>query len=436
MSKKHKKTILRLSIGVAFFVATFFIGELNLSFYILLMLNLIPYLIIGGDVLTRAVSNIFRGQIFDENFLMAIATIGAIILGEYTEAVAVMLFYQVGELFQSYAVGKSRNSIAEMMDIRPDYANLKTENGIEKVSPEIVNIGDIIVIKAGERVPLDAVVVGGNSQLDVMALTGESVPTNVSENSEILSGSVNISGVLEARVTKKYTESTVSRILELVENATEKKAKSEQFITRFARYYTPCVVVASALLAVVPPLLFGEEFSVWVSRALIFLVVSCPCALVISIPLSFFGGIGGASRKGVLIKGSNYLEALATTDTVVFDKTGTLTNGFFSVSAVHPEKLSEEKLLEYTAYAENYSNHPLAISIKEKFGKKIDANRIEKTEEIAGKGIEAVIDGQKVCVGNAKLMEYCGAKYHDCHLSGTIIHIAVGGEYEGHIVIS
>lgn len=436
MSNKHKKTIARLSIGAIFFIATFFIDKFNLSFYPVLILNLIPYFIIGGDVLLRAIRNIFRGQVFDENFLMAIATVGAIVLGEYTEAVAVMLFYQVGELFQSYAVGKSRNSIAEMMDIRPDYANLKTENDIEKLSPEKIKIGDIIVIKPGERVPLDAVITSGSSQLDVMALTGESVPINVSENSEILSGSVNISGVIEARVTKLYTESTVSRILELVENATEKKARSEQFITRFARYYTPVVVISSVLLAVIPPLVLSQPFSIWISRALIFLVVSCPCALVISVPLSFFGGIGGASRKGVLIKGSNYLEALATTDTVVFDKTGTLTNGFFSVSAVHPEKMDEEKLLEYTAYAESYSNHPLAISIKEKYGKQINLERIQNTEEIAGKGIEAIVDGKKVCAGNAKLMEYCGAKYHECELSGTIIHVAIDGEYEGHIVIS
>lgn len=401
-----------------------------------MVIYLAAYLIVGHKVLFKAGRNIIHGQIFDENFLMCIATVGAICLQDYKEAVAVMLFYQIGELFEDYAVGKSRESIAAMMDLRPDHANLVRGDTVEEVDPEEVEPGDIILIKPGERVPLDGIVIEGESRLDTAALTGESVPRGIGPEDEIYSGSVNLSGLLHVRVTKAFGESTVSRILELVENASDKKSRSENFITRFAAVYTPAVVISAALLAVIPPLFFHGSWSTWINRALIFLVVSCPCALVISIPLSFFGGIGGASRKGVLVKGSNYLEALADVQTIVFDKTGTLTNGTFTVTAVHPDIISEAALLEYAAYAEAFSSHPIAVSIKNAYGKEIDLNRITFNEEYSGKGLRSVVDGKNILMGNSVLMEEQSVRSHECHMKGTIIHAAVDGLYAGHIVIS
>ncbi len=441
MSKRQKKTLVRLGIGLVLFLfAVLFPAETIFGEaagrYISVGLYMIPYLVIGGDVLWRAVRNISRGQVFDENFLMAVATIGAIFLQDYDEAVFVMLFYQVGEWFQGYAVGRSRNSIAELMDIRPDSANVERGGELVEVDPETVQAGDLIVVKPGERVPLDGMVLNGDSELDIAALTGESLPRVVSEGDEVLSGSVNLKGVLRIRVTKPYGESTVARILELVENAADKKAKAENFITRFARYYTPAVVSVAVLLAVLPPLLFGGVWGEWIERGLIFLVVSCPCALVISIPLSFFGGIGGASRYGVLVKGSNYLEMLAKADTIVFDKTGTLTNGSFTVTAVHPDKVSKEKLLEMAALAEAYSDHPVALSIKRAYGKEPELSRVGKPKESAGHGVNVTVDGIRVLAGNAACMEENGIAYRPCHMMGTTIHVAIDGEYEGHIVIS
>lgn len=441
MSKRQKKTLVRLGIGIVLFLfAVLFPAETIFGEaagrYISVGLYMIPYLVIGGDVLWRAVRNISRGQVFDENFLMAVATIGAIFLQDYDEAVFVMLFYQVGEWFQGYAVGRSRNSIAELMDIRPDSANVERGGELVEVDPETVQAGDLIVVKPGERVPLDGMVLNGDSELDIAALTGESLPRVVSEGDEVLSGSVNLKGVLRIRVTKPYGESTVARILELVENAADKKAKAENFITRFARYYTPAVVSVAVLLAVLPPLLFGGVWGEWIERGLIFLVVSCPCALVISIPLSFFGGIGGASRYGVLVKGSNYLEMLAKADTIVFDKTGTLTNGSFTVTAVHPDKVSKEKLLEMAALAEAYSDHPVALSIKRAYGKEPELSRVGRPKESAGHGVNVTVDGRRVLAGNAACMEENGIAYRPCHMMGTTIHVAIDGEYEGHIVIS
>lgn len=441
MSKRQKKTLVRLGIGLVLFLfAVLFPAETIFGEaagrYISVGLYMIPYLVIGGDVLWRAVRNISRGQVFDENFLMAVATIGAIFLQDYDEAVFVMLFYQVGEWFQGYAVGRSRNSIAELMDIRPDSANVERGGELVEVDPETVQAGDLIVVKPGERVPLDGMVLNGDSELDIAALTGESLPRVVSEGDEVLSGSVNLKGVLRIRVTKPYGESTVARILELVENAADKKAKAENFITRFARYYTPAVVSVAVLLAVLPPLLFGGVWGEWIERGLIFLVVSCPCALVISIPLSFFGGIGGASRYGVLVKGSNYLEMLAKADTIVFDKTGTLTNGSFTVTAVHPDKVSKEKLLEMAALAEAYSDHPVALSIKRAYGKEPELSRVGRPKESAGHGVNVTVDGRRVLAGNAACMEENGIAYRPCHMMGTTIHVAIDGEYEGHIVIS
>ena len=384
----------------------------------------------------RAAKNIAHGQIFDENFLMCVATLGAFFLSEYTEAVAVMLFYQVGELFEDIAVGRSRRSIAGLMDIRPDYAVVDRGGTAETVSPDSVTVGDTIIIRPGERVPLDGIVTEGSSQLDTAALTGESLPRDVEPGQDVISGSVNLSDVLRVRVTRPYGESTVVRILELVENAGDKKARVENFITRFARIYTPVVCALALALAVVPPLLFAGGWDVWVQRGLIFLVVSCPCALVISVPMSFFGGIGGASRQGILIKGSSYMEVLAKADTLVFDKTGTLTSGFFTVAAVHPENLSEQRLLELAAYAESFSNHPIARSILSAYGKEIDSSRIGSAQETGGHGILAQVDGLAVAVGNGALMDNNGVSYHNCHLSGTIVHIAVNGVYEGHIIIS
>lgn len=429
------KRLWRIIIGAAV-LATAVLLSLN-NEWLQIALFIISYIIVGGDVVKRAVKNIFKGQVFDENFLMSIATIGAFFIGEYPEGVAVMLFYQVGELFQSYAVGKSRKSIASLMDIRPDYANVKKGDELVKVDPDEVQIGDIIVIKAGEKIPLDGKVIEGSSMIDTSALTGESIPREVEVGSDILSGCININGVITAEVTKEFGESTVSKILDLVENASSKKSNSEQFITKFARYYTPVVVIIAVFLAIIPPLVIdGATFSDWIYRALAFLVVSCPCALVISIPLSFFGGIGGASKKGVLVKGSNYLEALAETEIVVFDKTGTLTKGVFNVQEIHPEGVSKEEVLELTAHAESYSNHPISLSLKRAYSKEIDNGRISDVEEISGHGVIATVDGKKVMVGNIKLMKMMDIPYFKGELIGTIVHVAVNNKYIGYIVIA
>ncbi len=429
------KRLWRIIIGAAV-LATAVLLSLN-NEWLQIALFIISYIIVGGDVVKRAVKNIFKGQVFDENFLMSIATIGAFFIGEYPEGVAVMLFYQVGELFQSYAVGKSRKSIASLMDIRPDYANVKKGDELVKVDPDEVQIGDIILIKAGEKIPLDGKVIEGSLMIDTSALTGESVPREVEVGSDILSGCININGVITAEVTKEFRESTVSKILDLVENASSKKSNSEQFITKFARYYTPVVVIIAVFLAIIPPLVIdGATFSDWIYRALAFLVVSCPCALVISIPLSFFGGIGGASKKGVLVKGSNYLEALAETEIVVFDKTGTLTKGVFNVQEIHPEGVSKEEVLELTAHAESYSNHPISLSLKRAYSKEIDNGRISDVEEISGHGVIATVDGKKVMVGNIKLMKMMDIPYFKGELIGTIVHVAVNNKYIGYIVIA
>lgn len=429
------KRLWRIIIGAAV-LATAVLLSLN-NEWLQIALFIISYIIVGGDVVKGAVKNIFKGQVFDENFLMSIATIGAFFIGEYPEGVAVMLFYKVGELFQSYAVGKSRKSIASLMDIRPDYANVKKGDELVKVDPDEVQIGDIIVIKAGEKIPLDGKVIEGSSMIDTSALTGESIPREVEVGSDILSGCININGVITAEVTKEFGESTVSKILDLVENASSKKSNSEQFITKFARYYTPVVVIIAVFLAIIPPLVIdGATFSDWIYRALAFLVVSCPCALVISIPLSFFGGIGGASKKGVLVKGSNYLEALAETEIVVFDKTGTLTKGVFNVQEIHPEGVSKEELLELTAHAESYSNHPISLSLKRAYSKEIDNGRISDVEEISGHGVIATVDGKKVMAGNIKLMKMMDIPYFKGELIGTIVHVAVNNKYIGYIVIA
>ena len=429
---------MRIVAAAAIYAAAFMVNDELLS----LLLNVAAYIIIGYDVVIKAISNIFKGEVFDENFLMTIATVGAFAIGESPEAVAVMLFYQIGEFFQDYAVSRSKKSIADLMDIRPDYANLKINDEVLVFSPEEVELDDIIVIKPGERVPLDAVVTQGSSSVDTSALTGESIPRDIKLGDEILSGSININSVIEARVIRKYKESTASRILDLVENAASKKSKSEKFITRFARYYTPAVVVMAALLAIGGPLVTGDAFSQWISRALIFLVISCPCALVISVPLSFFGGIGGASRRGILVKGSNYLESLAMTEIAVFDKTGTLTRGVFEVHGVKPSKNPEsagidpEELLELAAYAENYSSHPISVSLKKAYGKIIDSKRIGTVEEIAGHGVKAVVDGRTVFAGNSRLMEIFEIGFESEDVAGTVVHIAVDGKYAGHILIS
>ena len=453
MNKKQRKWRNRIIVALALFAAVFAIDHMLPldewlgpagAVYLLFALYLVPYLIAGHDVLARAGRNIISGQVFDENFLMAVATIGAFAMVAFPEAepsmaegCAVMLFYQVGELFQSYAVGKSRKSIAAMMDIAPDYANMERDGRIEEVDPSEVAPGSIIVVKPGERVPIDGVVVEGASQLDTAALTGESVPRHVEAGSDIISGCVNMTGLLRIKTTKPFGESTVSRILELVENASEKKARTENFITRFARYYTPTVTILALLLAVVPPLLGAGAWSDWILRGLTFLVVSCPCALVISVPLSFFGGIGGASKIGVLVKGSNYLEALAKVDTVVFDKTGTLTDGTFNVVAIHPEQgIDKDKLLSLAAHAEAFSDHPIAVSVKSAYTGEIDQKRIEAVQEESGHGMVATIDEHVVLVGNDKLMRGHGTLYHDCELAGTILHVSIDGEYAGHIVIA
>ena len=401
------------------------------------VLYIIAYLIVGFEIVLEAIENIFKGKIFDENFLMSIATIGAFAIGEFPEAVAVMLFYQVGELFQSYAVDKSRKSIVSLMDIRPDYANVKRNNEISKINPEEVKIGETIIVKPGEKIPLDGKIVKGNSMLDTSALTGESLPREVKENDEVLSGCINQNGLLEIEVTKEFGESTVSKILDLVENASSKKSKSENFITKFAKYYTPAVVIIAVFLAVIPTLVIeGAEFTDWLYRALTFLVVSCPCALVISIPLGFFGGIGGASKKGILVKGSNYLEALSNSEIVVFDKTGTLTKGVFEVQKIEPVGISKEELIKYAAYAESYSNHPISVSIKKAYGEEINTNLISKTEELSGRGVVAIIEDKEVLAGNEKLMQEKNIKYTKCNEVGTIVYIAINKEFAGYIVIS
>ena len=433
MSKKQKKTLVRIILSAVLLVAA---ALIPVDGIVKLVLFLIPYAVIGWDVLWKAIRNIAHGQVFDENFLMAIATVGAFALGEYPEGVAVMLFYQVGELFQSYAVGRSRQSIAALMDIRPDYANIEQDGKLVQVDPEDVAVGDTIVIKAGEKIPLDGVVLEGSSAVDTAALTGESLPRDVDPGDDVVSGCINQSGLLKVRVTKVFGESTVAKILDLVENSSSKKARAENFITRFARYYTPVVVIGAVLLAVLPPLLFGGDWSDWLQRALIFLVISCPCALVISVPLSFFGGIGGASKQGILVKGSNYLEALAKTETVVFDKTGTLTKGTFQVTAVHPDRISKGELLELAAMAESYSEHPISRSLREAYQKPVDASRVTDVEEISGHGVRAKVDGHDVYAGNGKWMDRIGASWRNCHRTGTVVHVAVDGEYAGHIVIS
>lgn len=432
-----KKQLWRILISGVLFIAALLV-EIRLELpLVALALFLVTYLLVGGDVILRAVNNIRHGNVFDENFLMSVATIGAFIIGEYPEGVAVMLFYQVGELFQSYAVNKSRRSIADLMDIRPDYAYVKRGEELLQVDPEEVQIGELIVIKAGERVPLDGKVIDGYSMVDTRALTGESIPRDVEPGDEILSGCINEHGLLTVEVTKEYEDSTVNKILDLVENASSNKSKSEQFITSFARYYTPIVVIIAILLAIIPPLIIeGANFQVWIYRALTFLVVSCPCALVISIPLSFFGGIGGASSRGILVKGSNYLEALAKAETVVFDKTGTLTKGVFKVQEIHSQGMSREELLELTAYAENYSNHPISISIKSAYKKDIDYQRVSQVQEIPGHGVSALVDGKEVLAGNFRLMEKMNIPYNEEEIAGTVVHVAINGQYAGYILIA
>lgn len=433
MSKGQKIDLVRILLALVLWIVVWL---LPLDGYLKLIAFLVPYLVIGYDVLWSAVRNILHGQVFDENFLMAVASIGAFCVAQYPEAVAVLLFYQVGELFQSLAVGKSRKSIAALMDIRPDFARVLRDGKEESVDPQTVEVGETIVIKPGERVPLDAVVTKGETAVDTSALTGESLPCDKHVGDNVISGSINLNGLIEAKVRTAYAESTVSRVLDLVENSAAKKARAEAFITRFAKYYTPCVVIAAVLLAVLPPLILKQNFSEWITRALTFLVVSCPCALVISVPLSFFGGIGGASKLGILIKGANDLEALSKVDTVVFDKTGTLTQGRFEVTAVHAQEMSEAELLDIAALAESYSNHPIALSIIKAHGGHLDRCRVSSIEESSGYGVTAVIDGKKVSVGNDKLMHRAGVQWKDCHLPGTTVHIAADGVYMGHIVIS
>ena len=433
MTKKQKHLLVRIIVAAVLFAAG---GLLHLEGWVELGVYLVCYAVIGWDIVWKAITNILHGQVFDENFLMTIATVGALILGEHSEGVAVMLFYQVGEWFQSYAVSKSRRSITSLMDIRPDYANIEKDGKLIQVDPEDVKIGDTIIVKPGERVPLDGKIIKGSSTLDTSALTGESMPREVEAGMEVISGCINQTGILTIQTTKEFGESTVAKILDLVENASDKKGRMENFITRFARYYTPVVVFAALALAVLPPLVTGQAFSIWIYRALTFLVISCPCALVISIPLSFFGGIGGASKIGVLVKGSNYLEALAYTETVVFDKTGTLTKGSFAVTEIQANGMTDEELLELAAYAEDYSNHPISLSIQKAYGKKIDNSRITDVQEIAGHGVQAVIDGMTVLAGNAKLMEREHIPYTASNAIGTVVYVAFDGRYAGCIVIA
>ncbi len=444
MNKKQKKRLYQIIACVIMIVAISIVG---VSGVLKLALYLITYIIIGHDILKKAVKGIIKGQVLDENFLMAIATVGAFIMAiysrseDYLECVAVMLFYQIGELFQSYAVGKSRDNIAALMDIRPDYANIMQDGELTRVDPEDVSVGSVIIVQPGEKVPLDGVVVKGSSSLNTAALTGESLPRDVAEGEEIISGCINMTGVIEVRTTKEFGDSTVSKILDLVENASSRKSKSEDFIKRFAKVYTPAVCIGALILATLPPVIShivigNSNWNIWFYRALTFLVVSCPCALVISIPLSFFAGIGGASHAGVLVKGSNYLEALSQVTTVVFDKTGTLTKGSFEVSGIHHNRLEEEKLLEYAALAECASSHPISRSLIDAYGKPLDRSRVSDIEEISGHGICARVDGHNVLVGNDKLMKSHNVDYRDCHSVGTVIHVAIDNEYQGHIVIS
>ena len=444
MSKKQKKMLTRIIIAAVMMIGLNFVpvdGIVRFGLY------LVPYLIIGYDILKKAFKGILNRQVFDENFLMAVATLGAIAVaiyenGDYTEAIAVMLFYQIGEFFQSYAVGKSRKNISELMDIRPDYANIERNGSLEKVDPEEVEIGTIIVVQPGEKVPIDGIVVEGNSSLNTSALTGESLPREINLGEEVISGCINMTGVLRIQTTKEFGESTVSKILELVENSSSRKSKSEDFISKFAKYYTPAVCYSAVALAVLPPLvrMFGlslsPDWSVWIYRALTFLVISCPCALVISIPLSFFAGIGGASKDGILVKGSNYLETLSKTKYVVFDKTGTLTQGVFEVNGIHHNEMENEALLEYAALAESASSHPISKSLQRAYGKELDRSRVSDIKEISGNGVIAKVDGHVVAAGNKKLMKHLNISYIDCHSVGTIIHIAIDGNYAGHIVIS
>ncbi len=432
MTRKQKRLLTRIIVAAVLFLA----GNLvPLPEWAEMGIFLICYAVAGWDIVWKAITNILHGQVFDENFLMTIATAGALILGEHSEGVAVMLFYQVGEWFQSYAVSKSRKSITSLMDIRPDYANIEQDGKLVQVDPDEVKIGDTIIVKPGERVPLDGKIIKGTSALDTSALTGESMPREVEPGMDVISGCINQTGILTIQTTKKFGESTVAKILDLVENASDKKGRTENFISRFARYYTPIVVFAALALALLPPLILQQPFSTWIYRALTFLVISCPCALVISIPLSFFGGIGGSSRIGVLVKGSNYLESLAHAEIVVFDKTGTLTKGSFAVTEIHPVDMEDSQLLELAAYAEDYSNHPISLSIKTAYGEKIDSSRISDVQEIAGHGVRAVIDGKKILAGNAKLMEKEHVRYAPSSSVGTVVYLACNGKYAGCIVI-
>lgn len=439
MTKKQKKVLIRIIIAAVLVIALQFIPVKG---YVRVGLYMIPYFVIGYDILKKAGKGILNRQIFDENFLMAVATIGAIALGDYKEGTAVMLFYQIGELFQSYAVGKSRRNISDLMDIRPDYANVEKDGELEQVDPDEIEIGTVIVVQPGEKVPIDGVVVEGTSSLNTSALTGESVPREVSVDDEIISGCINMTGLLKIRTTKEFGESTVSKILELVENASSRKSRSENFISKFAKIYTPAVCYGALALAILPPIVrmafmgLAPEWGDWVYRALTFLVISCPCALVISIPLSFFAGIGGASREGVLVKGSSFLETLSQTKIVVFDKTGTMTKGVFEVNGIHHSPYKDEELLEYAALAESYSTHPISKSLQRAYGKPIDKNRVSDVEEIGGHGLTAKVDGKVVAAGNAKLMKKLGIEYQDCSHVGTIVHVAIDGKYAGHILIS
>ena len=439
MNKKQKKVLIRIIVAAALIVV---LSLMPIEGYVKFGLFMIPYLVIGYDILKKAFKGILNKQVFDENFLMAVATIGAIALGDYKEGASVMLFYQIGELFQSYAVGKSRRNNSELMDIRPDYANIEKDGKLEKVDPDEVEIGTVIVVQPGEKIPIDGIVTEGNSTLNTSALTGESLPRQTAVGDEVISGCINMTGVLKIQTTKEFGESTVSKILDLVENSSSKKSKSENFISKFAKYYTPAVCYGALALAILPPLVrmlameIAPEWGEWIYRALTFLVISCPCALVISIPLSFFAGIGGASNQGVLVKGSNYLETLAQTKYVVFDKTGTMTQGVFEVSGIHHSKMENEKLLEYAALAESSSSHPISKSLQKAYGKPIDRNRVTDVEEISGNGVIAKVDGIAVAAGNAKLMKRLGIEYKECHHVGTVVHMAVDGTYAGHILIS
>lgn len=439
MTKKQKKVLIRIIVAAVLMIGFSF---LPISGWLAFGLYMIPYIVIGYDILKKAFKGILNRQVFDENFLMAVATVGAVCLGEYKEGVAVMLFYQIGELFQSYAVGKSRRNISALMDIRPDYANIERDGDIVTVDPDEVAIGELIIVKPGEKIPIDGIIVEGNASLNTSALTGESVPRDAKAGDEVISGCINMSGVLKIKTTREFGESTVSKILDLVENSSSKKSKSENFISKFAKYYTPAVCYSALALAILPPLanmIFmsaSPQWSVWVYRALTFLVISCPCALVISIPLSFFAGIGGASRQGVLVKGSNYLETLSKVKYIVFDKTGTMTKGVFEVAGIHHNELENEKLIEYAALAESYSSHPISKSLLVAYGKPADKSRVTDLEEISGHGVTAKVDGISVAAGNGKLMQKLGIGYKDCHHVGTIVHVAIDGKYAGHILIS